>query len=61
MLLIFKGRDMVKVLDNNKLTLILMIHEVAVKPSSHAIRHPVIHSIIKAMKWSINDKGVSVR
>ena len=45
---------MVKVLDNNKLALILMIHEVAVKPSSHAVRHSVIHSIIKAMKEYLN-------
>lgn len=52
---------MVKVLYNNKLSLVLMVYEVAVKPSSHAIRHSVIYPIIKAVKRSIDDKNVGIK
>ena len=47
MLLIFERRDMVEILDDNKLSLVLVVHEIAIKSGSHTIGHLVIHAIVK--------------
>ena len=58
MLLIIKGRYVVKVLDDNKLSLVLVVHEITIKSGSHAVGHLVIHAIVKTVERGINDKDV---
>ena len=61
MLLIIKVRDVIQVFYNNKLPFVLVIYEIAVKASPHALRHLVIYPIIKTVKRRVNDKDVRIK
>lgn len=49
---------MVKVLDDNKMSLVLVVHKITVKYSSHTAGQFVIHTIVKTVERGINDKDV---
>ncbi len=51
---------MVKVLDDNQLSLVLVVHEIAVKSGSHAVRHLIINTVIKTVKRCIDYKDVRI-